>query len=111
MISDLGEVRVIEVGTGDVLIFSGALRDDSGKILGGISFSDAIRPMGIGNSLPEWDEDGCLTDDQYALCRVKIIFSNPDSVDVLIERLQNAKAFMTGEKPFKDCTETQADND
>lgn len=96
MIRNNGENCHLEFGTGDIFIGSGwRILEDTNEKLGLITF-DVREPQPIGTFSP-------YTKTSYP---VHMTFSNPESIDVLIERLMVAKYYMfqpNGE--FKETSE------
>jgi hypothetical protein len=99
---DDSEVLVAQFGTGDIHIMASVLAGD-GDIIGSISLIDNCgKCMPIGSQIDKEQWEGiCETirDDTDLNTVVRLVFTRVESIDVLIDALNETKDFMTGAKP------------
>ena len=99
---DESDVMVAQFGTGDIHIMPSVL-DEEGDIIGSVSLIDncgKCNPIGKAIDEDRWDEikKNCK-DDTDLNTVIRLVFTKPASVDVLIDALNDVKSFMTGAKP------------
>lgn len=85
--NDDGTITV-EFGTGDIKISSGMMGDEERGL---VTFNEQV-PKPIGHFEKQKEKQVDLNN--YP---VHLVFKNTESLDVLIERLQNTRKYMTGE--------------
>jgi hypothetical protein len=93
-IEDQEELRIVEMGHGDVAVISGHLRDDPS--IGTVSFSDGHGTHPINVPLADPKKFGETDIEQGA--RVRLEFGCIESVDAVIGELQNVRRNMEARK-------------
>lgn len=93
MIFESDGVTVIQFGFGDVKISTGKI-SGQGEIFSTISFSP-IESGDIGRYFP----DDCGKKDTDIGAHTRLVFLTPDSIDVLIERLEEARRTISPNPP------------
>ncbi len=96
------DVMVAQFGTGDISIMPGII--DSSEVLHGtISLADGCgicHPIGRKPPEDEWRKVlEIIHDDTDLNTVIRLVFTKSESIDILIECLQEAKDFMTGVRP------------
>lgn len=82
-------IDVCQLGTGDILVSEGEVKGISPKECVGVVFGE-IQEGKIDRELPEFK--GKM--DYEANVKFKLLFTNPKSIDVVINALQKAKELM-----------------
>lgn len=82
----------VQFGTGDILIGSGMMGDYESGLVSLVPHE----PQPIGNYVKHENPNVNMSD-----IPVSLIFKNVESLDVLIERLQTTRKYMTGELDIK----------
>lgn len=96
------DVMVAQFGTGDIHIMASVLVGE-GDTIGAVSLIDncgKCRPIGSQLSKEQW-EGICETIkyDTDLNTVIRMVFTAPESIDVLIDALNDARDYMTGKKP------------
>jgi hypothetical protein len=82
----------VQFGTGDILIGSGMMGDYESGLVSLVPHE----PQPIGNYIKHENPHVDMSD-----IPISLIFQNVESLDVLIERLQTTRKYMTGELDIK----------
>ena len=95
-------VMVAQFGTGDISIMPSVL-DGDGDVIGSVSLIDncgKCNPIGQAIEDKKWNEITKKAKDDTDLNTViRLVFTEPESISVLIDALNDARDFMTGKKP------------
>ncbi len=90
--TDKNGIQVCQLGTGDVMVSEAELEGISAKECVSVVFG-ATEKGKIDRYLPQYKNKK----DHEAGVKIKLLFTNPKSIDVVTNALQQAKKLMNGE--------------
>ena len=101
------DVQVVQLGKGDVLVAGGILRDFSAGTVSFIENCGISKPIGSA-----WNKckDAGIVEDTDLNTVVRLVFTNKDSIDIVIAELERAKKYMEDPKAHPDYDEIKSHN-